>query len=607
MSTGFGWQDSMALLRHLAGAGGHRDILIIAHDFPAAFNEPELRVTFVGPLERLPPLKCEAAALHRCHHADAIPAILAAVASSTTRRHSLVFIDSDHRAEALVAQIESMTPLCTEDALWVFDDAVPPEPGMATRLPGTGWWTGQVYALPHLLQPVRPDAAAAMLPLPPTGLGLFRGHGLHEPNLLRERLAAIPAVPTAADIARLSQLDRPADAAAFRIGAPLSGEGLKLDLTGDAGRTLLEVLEPAHAWHRPAPAGLVLARATPIDTSALAAEDRLVHGSELAELRDVVTLGFDALLHGNTLHGRYRWDWVRHGHAQQLAARGAWGHPPGEPVSSHPDGFYIKPAVLVASETIERPVFWGTPDEGANWGMWLLLTIASAELFLRRRDRYEAFLCWCPLRWQRPFLKTLGIDDGLILPQAADRAVLLRQVGLLQQDARDLVVTPWLRGVIDHFMARLGLPRQEHGSRRIFLSRLSITQQGAYRGLIQEATLVAAMADRGFEIVEPERMTLTEQVALFRDAACVVGLGGAGLFNTIFCPPSAKVVTIESSLEFAPAHANLFASCGMEYGVVLGEPDPTDPAPIQKRWNLGLEEALGGIDAMLRGWGQATR
>ena len=176
-------------------------------------------------------------------------------------------------------------------------------------------------------------------------------------------------------------------------------------------------------------------------------------------------------------------------------------------------------------------------------------------------------------------------------------------MGMIQQTHRDLIVTPCLRNVLDNAMNRMGLPRPVSGTRRLFISRLSLTRSGAYRGLIQEESLIGEMIARGFEIIEPEKLSFREQVNLFRQASVVVGLGGAGMFNCIFCPTNSKVISVESTVEFAPWHANLFASCGLEYGIVFGEPDPEDASPFQKRWLLRLGEALAGIDSMLARWG----
>jgi capsular polysaccharide biosynthesis protein len=108
-----------------------------------------------------------------------------------------------------------------------------------------------------------------------------------------------------------------------------------------------------------------------------------------------------------------------------------------------------------------------------------------------------------------------------------------------------------------------------------------------------------ALRQLDFEIIEPEDMSFEAQVAIFRGADIVVGLGGAGMFNTIFCKPGARVVTIESGVVFVNSHTNLFGSLGLDYGVILGEEDSSDPRPVQKRWTLNVPAAIKQITEFL--------
>jgi capsular polysaccharide biosynthesis protein len=131
------------------------------------------------------------------------------------------------------------------------------------------------------------------------------------------------------------------------------------------------------------------------------------------------------------------------------------------------------------------------------------------------------------------------------------------------------------------------------------ISRLSITQRSKkqYRALQNENELIDALAARGFDIVEPERLSFPEQVRVFREAECVVGLGGAGLFNVIFCQAGTRVVSIESSTAFVRGHALLFGSLGHRLGIVLGKQDPQDDSPVHKRWTVNVPEAVRHIVA----------
>lgn len=50
--------------------------------------------------------------------------------------------------------------------------------------------------------------------------------------------------------------------------------------------------------------------------------------------------------------------------------------------------------------------------------------------------------------------------------------------------------------------------------------------------------------DRGYYVVYPEKLTFTEQVAIFKGAELIVGIMGAGLTNILFSPPGSVVVCL---------------------------------------------------------------
>ena len=99
-----------------------------------------------------------------------------------------------------------------------------------------------------------------------------------------------------------------------------------------------------------------------------------------------------------------------------------------------------------------------------------------------------------------------------------------------------------------------------------------------------EAAVAERLARLGFVAIDPLAMTVPEQVRAFAAAEMVAGIGGAGMFNTVFCRPGTKVLSVGDSPTFLGMHANLFASLGHEYGFVLGVHAP-ESAPGKLRWH----------------------
>lgn len=78
-------------------------------------------------------------------------------------------------------------------------------------------------------------------------------------------------------------------------------------------------------------------------------------------------------------------------------------------------------------------------------------------------------------------------------------------------------------------------------ARRLYLSRRS----QAKRVMVNEAALESALVDRGFVVIEPERLPVAEQIALFREADVIVGPTGAALANTLFMKQGAKMFELQ--------------------------------------------------------------
>jgi len=87
---------------------------------------------------------------------------------------------------------------------------------------------------------------------------------------------------------------------------------------------------------------------------------------------------------------------------------------------------------------------------------------------------------------------------------------------------------------------RQGAPSTNGEARR----RLFLRRQTKLRRLVNEDEIEAALVARGFMALEPERLSLEEQIAVFSNAAMVVGATGAAITNLIFCQPDCPTVVL---------------------------------------------------------------
>jgi capsular polysaccharide biosynthesis protein len=120
-------------------------------------------------------------------------------------------------------------------------------------------------------------------------------------------------------------------------------------------------------------------------------------------------------------------------------------------------------------------------------------------------------------------------------------------------------VCMWLRALF---------PPGKAGPEKIYLSRRGANR----RRLVNEAELEVRLAGLGFTCVQPERLSVAQQVELLSAARCVVAPHGAALTNMVFAPPGAMLLEL-----FHPQHKNhcikhLAAACGHYYTSVDGHP-----------------------------------
>ena len=165
----------------------------------------------------------------------------------------------------------------------------------------------------------------------------------------------------------------------------------------------------------------------------------------------------------------------------------------------------------------------------------------------------------------------------------------------MQFSAIDLTVDDAARALFTSIVNRCAAYKPGQSAKRLLVARRSITAKHGIRRLLNEDELIEKFSAHGFITVEPERLRFEEQVALFNQADAVVGLGGAAMFNTVFCRPQTKVVSIEGTSAFALNHARLFASLDHDYAFVFGDADPAQPAYPHGSWVVDVDAALRTI------------
>jgi hypothetical protein len=108
--------------------------------------------------------------------------------------------------------------------------------------------------------------------------------------------------------------------------------------------------------------------------------------------------------------------------------------------------------------------------------------------------------------------------------------------------------------------------------RRLLISRGDAVE----RKIRNEAELLSALNDLGFERVMPGELSFADQARLFADAEVIVGPHGAGLTNILFAPPDCKVVELSIESHYSPSYLMIASILGQPYGYVRCPSDRRD-------------------------------
>lgn len=149
------------------------------------------------------------------------------------------------------------------------------------------------------------------------------------------------------------------------------------------------------------------------------------------------------------------------------------------------------------------------------------------------------------------------------------------------------------REVRDAVMAHFGVGFAPP-ARRLFVSR-----RGQRRRAVNEDEVMEVLVPLGFESVEPERLSLRDQVALFAEAEVVLSNHGSAFTNILFAPPGLRLVDAVDPQVHHCAHVfwSMCEALGHEYWYFEAE---RFPAPHRDRDDvrIPLDRLVATLAAM---------
>ena len=355
---------------------------------------------------------------------------------------------------------------------------------------------------------------------------------------------------------------------------------------------------PEYMWERSSPL-LAVGFDDEAARSVLYETERMTGGTCMVTMEHVILNWADNVIKDGVLHTKFQ-------NNTELYALGIsrenvrHGWRVGTGLHPYRDGVAIDARKLKPDVMLRGPVMLATADEPGNWGLFLLQCLPAALRYVKDRKRYGKFLCHAPQGNRRDLLRLVGIRDEDFVHHDVSLTYGLEEVRFFQTGFRDLVVSSEDRALFLGLAEHIRWNHKVRNAPRLFLSRrMRTAEHGVYRTLRNELELRHALEKSGFESIETEYMGPVDQIRTMAGAQTIVGLGGAGMFNLVFCPAEARVLDIESTSKFTNAHTNIFASCGLDYGVHIGMEIPDASRADHHDWEVDVQQVLRSLDILM--------
>jgi capsular polysaccharide biosynthesis protein len=256
------------------------------------------------------------------------------------------------------------------------------------------------------------------------------------------------------------------------------------------------------------------------------------------------------------------------------------------------DGYRVLFQSMAPHEQCAQRAIFLPNLEPNNYGSFLLRVLPCLSLLAESSFPYDLLIVPSRTAWLVEALDILGLQGIPVLESQEIAGCIFRE--LLYIDA-STIEGFWNPYSYNRTMQQLlrGCARQPQPAiaGRLFVSRrLSHRARPWYRPLINEADLIISCKDRGYVVVHPEALSLSQQILLFSKANAVIGPSGSGLLNSIFCSPGSVVSDLESFHVTLRQHAKAYASTGKAYGFGFGlfAGDELDVPPYMRSWQVPL-------------------
>ena len=212
-----------------------------------------------------------------------------------------------------------------------------------------------------------------------------------------------------------------------------------------------------------------------------------------------------------------------------------------------------------------------TPEAPGNYYHWLVDLLPRLSLIKISTGSFDSFaqilVNGSRARYEGASISALGVPLDKVRYIDARNRFQIEHAIIPSMDHFSQTIAPWkiqsLRALRDSIP-----PRSITASKRIYVSRCG----AAVRRVLNEKDFEEVLRDAGFEMVEVEKFSWPEQVALFSNAEIILAPHGAALANTVFCQPGTVVAEIGTRAGYKEFYLRLAASAQLRYRFIEATP-----------------------------------
>jgi capsular polysaccharide biosynthesis protein len=165
----------------------------------------------------------------------------------------------------------------------------------------------------------------------------------------------------------------------------------------------------------------------------------------------------------------------------------------------------------------------------------------------------------------RETLHWLGLDDRYRL--AEEQHLLVEHFHFVSPATMTGCDNPFaIKFLRNAFLGRAD--RTFTGPKQFYIQRV-----GKGRGVQNEREVIEFFRGLGWGIVDPEKLTLAQQIQLYSQAEAICGVHGAGFTNLLWCRPHCRVIELFAENSLNGCYEGIAQYIGLDYQYLICKAD----------------------------------